>query len=173
MKDGKSKKSLIRNFCTVFCDLRRFLSESTWKGSYTVEASVILGILFWILGTLLISGFYMHDKEVLQSISCETAVAGSIFARQEERDGAAGHAKNSVTGQRLMGGKNLASSVTTSESQSSSEWNAVCPVPGFAARYLLQNQLNIHKSWTSKVIRAPRWIRTIRGVGELLTGGKE
>lgn len=144
-----------------------------WKGSYTVEAAVVMSILFWIMGALIICSFYMHDKEVLQSVSCEAAVAGSIFARQEERSKAAEKVKNSIQAGRLMGSNGLKASVSAGDGQSSSVWSATCPVPGFAMKYLTRNRLEINKSWESKVIKSTKWIRTIRGVGELLTGGKD
>ena len=46
------------------------------KGSYTVEAALILPIILFIIIGLLYLGFYLHDKVKIQSIIDDTATRG-------------------------------------------------------------------------------------------------
>ena len=47
------------------------------KGSFTVEAAVIVPLIVFIFGVLLHILFYWHDKNILISTAHETAVFGS------------------------------------------------------------------------------------------------
>jgi hypothetical protein len=147
------------------------LCRGYWKGSYTVEAAIIVSITVFVLGALIISSFYLHDRAVLQGAACEAAAVGSIFATEEERSEAAASVRESVTVSRLLGSRNLSGYATTGTSQSISSWSADYPIPGFAARYLMGNQLHISTSWTCKILDPADTIRKIRGVASLLNGG--
>lgn len=57
-----------------------------WKGSYTVEAALVFPIILFVLAALLILAFYVHDCGILQGFACETAVAGSNYITENERE---------------------------------------------------------------------------------------
>ena len=59
------------------------MNKATVKGSYTVEAALILPCIFFIIIGLLYLGFYMHDKVKIQSIINETGIKGRAFIRNE------------------------------------------------------------------------------------------
>ena len=141
------------------------------KGSYTVEAAVIVSVIIFVLGAFLICAFYVHDRVVLQSISCEAATAGCIFVTEEDRKSASEQISSSISAGRFLGSRDLNGNVICGKKQAVSTWHAVYPVPGFAAGYLVDNVLEISVSWTGKTIEAAEWIRKIRGAGKLLTGG--
>lgn len=61
------------------------------KGSFTVEAAVLFSITFFVMGALILGTFYLHDRAVCQSVSCEAASAGSNL---EHRRNAARQWKN-------------------------------------------------------------------------------
>lgn len=52
------------------------MGKSTVKGSYTVEAALILPIILFIIIGLLYLGFYLHDKVKIQSIIDDTTTRG-------------------------------------------------------------------------------------------------
>jgi Flp pilus assembly protein TadG len=52
------------------------LDKSTVRGSYTVEAALILPIILFIIAGLLYLGFYLHDKVKIQSIIDDTSTRG-------------------------------------------------------------------------------------------------
>lgn len=47
------------------------------KGSFTIEAAIIVPLILFIFGTLLHILFYWHDKNILMSTAYETAALGA------------------------------------------------------------------------------------------------
>jgi hypothetical protein len=145
------------------------MRRKTLKGSYTVEAAIIVSLTIFVLASLIISAFYLHDRCVLQGAACEAASAGSIFATSEERSEAAAKVKNQVTASRLLGSKKLDGYATVGSKESKAAWSSSYPIPGFAAKYLMGNQLSISASWTCQILNPSKLIRKIRGVSDLVS----
>lgn len=59
------------------------MDKSTVKGSYTVEAALILPIIIFIIIGLLYLGFYLHDKVKVQSVIDDTATRGREWIQCE------------------------------------------------------------------------------------------
>jgi len=59
------------------------LDNSTVRGSYTVEAALILPIILFIIIGLLYLGFYLHDMVKIQSKLDETSLKGREFIQYE------------------------------------------------------------------------------------------
>lgn len=143
------------------------------KGSYTVEAAVVVSLTIFVLTALIFCTFYIHDRAVLQSVVCETALAGSGFASEADRKEAMTDAAARIRQGRFLGSRGLEGKAAAGENEVTAEWSASYPVPGFAARYLSGGILNIHSSWTSRILDPADTIRKIKGAGELLTGGDQ
>ena len=133
--------------------------RASWKGSYTVEAA------------LLILAFYVHDGGILQSFACETAVAGSNYMTENERKVAAEQVRKQAGQERLMGSRNSQGHVAFGSSEVYARYTAVCPVPGMVMRYLSNNQLKIAKSWQVHTVNPSDWIRKQRGIMRIRDGG--
>lgn len=56
----------------------------TLRGSFTVEAAVIVPIILLIFGVLLHILFYWHDKNILMSTAHETVALGSSESKLSE-----------------------------------------------------------------------------------------
>ncbi|MCC8044044.1 MAG: hypothetical protein LIP12_00905 [Clostridiales bacterium] len=147
--------------------------EKKWKGSYTVEAALVVSITFLVLASLVIGTFYLHDRAVFQCMVCEIASAGSSYATENERENAVSSLKMQVSASRFLGSKNLSGSASAGEKEIAASWTASFPVFGFAMQYLAGNELSIETSWTSKIIEPVDTIRLIRGAGELITEGDD
>ncbi|MCD7884420.1 MAG: hypothetical protein LUI87_12060 [Lachnospiraceae bacterium] len=142
-----------------------------WKGSYTVEAALVVSITFLVLASLVIGTFYLHDRVVFQSMVCEIASAGSACATESERKSAVSVLKGEVSASRFLGSRDISGSASVGENEVTASWSAGYPVPGFAMNYLAGNELPIEVSWTSKIVEPVDTIRLIRGAGELITEG--
>jgi len=59
------------------------LDKSTVKGSYTVEAALILPIILFIIIGLLYLGFYLHDKVKIQSVINDISTKGRELIQYE------------------------------------------------------------------------------------------
>ena len=136
------------------------------KGSYTVEAAIVVTVTIFVLASLLICTFYVHDRAVMQGLVCEAASAGSSFITEEER-------KEAIQGveERFLGSRGLDGSAASGSKSVTVSWKAGYPVPGFAAAYLSRGELDYKRSWTCKILNPADLIRKIKGAGELLTGG--
>ena len=53
------------------------------KGSYTLEASVLMGIILSVLVAVIYLGFWYHDKSFLQSAAYEAVCVAGL--KQEEK----------------------------------------------------------------------------------------
>lgn len=142
------------------------------KASYTVEASFVISITFFVLAALLICTFYLHDKAVMQAAVCGLVSAGSNTVTEEEQRRVTSELKRSLTQRRMMGSRNLSGQINTGKRISAS-WSGSYPVPGLAMKYFTGNRLPIHVSWKSEKIQPADMIRKIRGIRRLVSGGTE
>lgn len=142
-----------------------------WKGSYTVEAALVFPMILFVLAALFILAFYAHDRGILQSLACETAVAGSNYITENERKAAAEQIRNQAGSERLMGSRNSQGHVAFGRSETYARYTAICPVPGMVMRYLSENQLKIAKSWQVYTVNPSDWIRKQRGIMRIKDGG--
>lgn len=146
--------------------------RSPLKASYTVEASFVMSITFFVLAALLICTFYLHDRAVMQAAVCGIVSAGSNTATEEEQRQVVLELKRSLTQERLIGSRNLSSQAGTGKKISVS-WSGSYPVPGLAMRYFTGNSLPVRASWSSEKIQPADTIRKIRGLRKLISGGTE
>lgn len=56
------------------------------KGSFTVEAAVIVPLIMVVFGVVLTLLFYYHDKNILASTAYETAVYGAGHPEESEAE---------------------------------------------------------------------------------------
>lgn len=143
------------------------------RGSFTVEASIVVSMTILVLASLILCTFYIHDRAVFQSMVCEAVSAGSNFATESERSAAVSEAADRVRAERFLGSRDVSGSAEAGDKQVTASWNASYPVPGFAVRYLAEDSWGIRKSWTCRVLDPADVIRKIKGAGELLTGGND
>lgn len=57
---------------------------NTVKGSMTIEMSFIMPMVLLILMQCILTAFYYHDKNIISGAAYETAVAGSVKAREKD-----------------------------------------------------------------------------------------
>ena len=143
------------------------MKKKGWKGSFTAEAAAVISISFLVLGTLLLTVFFLHDKAVFQGIVCETASAGSNFAMEKERAEAADNMRKGVQGQRFLGSRNLSVTKETGDKNVSVSAGADYPVPGMFMRFLRDGKMQIRCIWNCRILYPGKTIRQIRGA-ELL-----
>ena len=143
------------------------VKKKGWKGSFTVEAAVVISLSFLVLGTLLLTIFYLHDTSVFQGIVCETAAAGSNFAMEKERSEVTGNLQKQIHKSRFLGSRNLSVTKETGEKQITVSVKAEYPVPGMFMRFLKDGKIPIMCTWNCRILYPGKTIRQIRGA-ELL-----
>ena len=145
--------------------------KGVMRGSYTIEAAVLLSMITFVLAALILTAFYLHDRSVCQSTACEAAAAGNNFFRQKDRSAAAAEVKKHFTKERLLGSRSLSEKTAAGKKEVSAQWKAVYPIPGFVMKYFSNSKLVIRASWTCRNADPADAIRKIRGAAKVLTGG--
>lgn len=141
------------------------------RGSYTVEAAVLLSVIAFVMAALILTAFYLHDRSVCQSAACEAATAGNNFFLQKDRSTAAAEVKKQFKKDRLLGSRALSENTSAGKKEVSAQWKAVYPIPGFVLKYFADSRLVIHASWICRNADPAGAIRKIRGAVTMLTGG--
>lgn len=142
-----------------------------WRGSYTVEAALVVSIVLFVLSGCLFAAFYIHDRAVLQGSVCEMAATGSNVSVQSGRQQAVNAVRSKMTDRRLLGSRNRTGAAFADDKTVQASWNAVYSVPGFVTKYFAGSRLNISQSWKTKILDPADLIWKIRGIGELVFGG--
>lgn len=61
-----------------------YKSEYKVLGSMTVEMSILMPMVLFLIMECILAVFYFHDKNILSGAAYETAVAGSTKAREKD-----------------------------------------------------------------------------------------
>ncbi len=139
-----------------------------WRGSYTVEAAVVVPITFFVLAALILCGFYVHDRVVFQSIACEITAAGSNYCTEKEQKKVISDLKKSVKAKRFLGSRNISANVSSGKKEINAAFSASYPMPGMVIRYFSKGTLKIKKSWSGKREDPAETIRVLRGAERIL-----
>lgn len=60
--------------------------KKLYRGSFTVEASVVVPVLFMMIVVLIYTLFYYHDKNIVSGAAYETVVVGAEQKEMEEQE---------------------------------------------------------------------------------------
>ncbi|MDO4633857.1 MAG: TadE/TadG family type IV pilus assembly protein [Eubacteriales bacterium] len=110
------------------------------KGSYTIEASLLMGILIPLLISIIYLGFFLHNKAFLQAAAHETAALYSLHA-EDDKD-VSGVVTDLVSG-RMLGNSSVSGQASASKRQVSVSYDGSFSLPGMLYRFFLQSELNL------------------------------
>ena len=85
------------------------------KGSFTVEAALLMTVLLPVIVSLIYTAFFLHDRTLLQGAACEVAAMGSNLSEEKDIDQILEKIKNQVMSARLLGTKDKAATVNRSK----------------------------------------------------------
>lgn len=139
-------------------------------GSFTVEASLIMGFVLMILTVLIYASFYVHDNGVAQGIVCELAAMGNNARQEDDGEKQMENRKKLLITSRFLNTKGVKVSVGKSDSQVKVSFDGSFAVPGFIGGFFTKNQLSIQKSWSRTIYDPADVIRKIRGVKYMAEG---
>lgn len=131
------------------------------KGSFTVEAALLMAILIPLLTTLIYMGYYLHDRVWLQNAALETAVKLSI-----KEDSA------STDWNGMLWKEQIQKSATKQKNAVTVEVCGEFQMPGLAARFLTDGRLSLNYSVKKPVLHPKKEIQKWRNL-EIIKGGME
>ena len=133
------------------------------KGSYTIEASLLMGIILPVLAGLIYIGFWYHDKSFLQSAAYEAACAASL--KEDEESFRIGEAAMELTKGRMLGTGNLQVQSKDGEEKASVSYFRI---PGMIAAFFSSGNLEMKENCSLSVERPSRKIQKIRGIVKIV-----
>ena len=144
-----------------------------YKGSYTVEASLLMVIILPILTGLLYLGFYLHDSAVLQNAAYETAVCGSLFQEEEEQKSIVESKKQEMISRCLIRGSSISGRVEIGETAITVSYQGKFAVPGLVMRFFAGNQLKLEAKSRMLLVQPRKTITRIQGIEKIMKGNNE
>lgn len=144
-----------------------------WKGSYTVEASLLMGMIIPVLVSIIYIGFFLHDRSFTQAAAYEAAVYGCLHT--DDKDADVQSAARKLTEGRLLGTAGIESSGTLDKKSVQIHYDGVFRVPGMIMPFFAQKQPEVSSSVTLTTERPSARIQKIRGLTKIVNTvrGKE
>lgn len=140
---------------------RRFL-----RGSYTVEAALLMGILLPLFVGIIYLGFYLHDCAFLKGAAYETAGCASLHLEDEKVD--IPSAAAALASHRTLGTTGVTAGVTVGEKEAEAVYQGSFPIPGMTAQFFGAGAVNINKRMTLSTERPSKKIQKIRGAAKII-----
>lgn len=121
------------------------------RGTFTIEAAVIVPVLLMIFALIITLLFYYHDKNVVASIAHETIVYG-CGKEETSKEKLEQHFQKRIRGKLL-----LFASVRTEVLVEENEITIVCTAQ--KNRMTLKHEMKMNKTEPEKYIRNFRWLK--------------
>ncbi len=130
------------------------------KGSYTIEASLLMGVILPVLVGIIYMGFFLHDKSFTQAAAYEAAVYASLHADDKKTD--VNDMANRLIKGRLLGTGGVICQSSAGEREVKVSCRGNFTVPGMIRQLLGQQQIS--SEVVLSVERPSKRIQRIRGV---------
>lgn len=140
------------------------------KGSFTVEASLIMGIVLMVLVAVLYGAFYVHDSGVAQGIVCELTASGNAMASEKNGEKQLKKRKELLITSRFLHTEGVKVSISKEDDQISAVFEGYFKIPGFISPFFVGDELPMQASWNRNVYDPVEIIRKIRGVKYMVEG---
>lgn len=147
--------------------LKRIKTEEL-HGSYTIEASLLMGIILPLLVAIIYMGFFLHDRGFLQGAAHEAAVLASLQADQKGVD-MAGTAQ-CLTTNRTLGIRTVSAAYSADERRVEVTYEGNFQVPGMIRRFFGKNGIPVRSSVTLSLERPSKRIQKLRGIAKVMKG---
>lgn len=130
------------------------------KGSYTVEAALLMGMILPVLVGIIYMGFFLHDRSFTQAAAHEAAVYASLHADDKKMD--VESAANGLIKDRLLGTVDVSGSSSANEKSVQISYHGNFKVPGMVMQFWTKQEVS--SGVTLTIERPSRRIRKIRGL---------
>ncbi|MDO4343586.1 MAG: pilus assembly protein [Eubacteriales bacterium] len=136
------------------------------KGSYTVEAALLMGILMPVLVGIIYMGFYLHDRAFAQAAAHEAAACASL-AREDKSTDISSGAQKLVKG-RMLGTRGMTASVSAGTKEVTAAYEGNFQIPGMTASLFGTGGLRIRTAVVLSLERPSKRIQKIRGAVKVI-----
>lgn len=145
---------------------RSLRKESMRRGSYTVEAALLMGILIPLLAAVIYMGFFLHDRAFLQAAAAEAAVGASLAA--DENTGQSAGAAQRLAAGRMLGVRNLSGNLLAGEKEAQVFYEGDFLIPGLIVRFFGKGSIQIRTQAALGIERPSKRIQKIRSAVKII-----
>lgn len=138
------------------------------RGSFTLEAALLMTLLLPVLFSLIYASFFLHDRTILQGAACEVAAMVSNLTEEKDEQSRLEKLKDGLISSRLLGTKGTGGSLRRSKDQVSVSYQGNFPIPGLTAKLFGKRVYEIREEWSRKLYHPADIIRKIRGLEYVL-----
>ena len=137
------------------------------EGSFTVEISLLMGLILALLVAILLTGFYLHDQACLQGAACElTAMAGNLQLYSDRSSRLA-----RLRDQRektVIWSKSVTGSCSAGKDEAVSSYQGSFRLPGMTAAFLNDGMASAGAKWKHNIYHPADIIWKAKGARALL-----
>lgn len=130
------------------------------KGSYTVEAALLMGVILPILVCLIYVGFLWHDQAFLQAAAHETVCWASLHPEEEKT----ASVMESLTNGRMLGTTKIRISGSAGEKEATVSGTGQFEMPGLLTDLFQKTGVNVTAKVSMNTEKPSRRIQKIRGM---------
>ena len=135
------------------------------KGSYTVEAALLMGILLSVLVSEIYLGFWYHDRNFLQNAAYEAVCTASLRADDESYQ--ISEAARSLTEGRMLGTSALSADCQNTGNKATVFYRGTFQIPGMIEIFFQKNQLKIKGGCEISTQRPSGRIQKVRQMAKI------
>ena len=106
------------------------------KGSYTVEAALLMALVIPLLAGIIYMGFYLHNGAAMQKAAYELAALGSLHYGEKEREEIIKERKREIGSQLFLGIQGIEAEIHIGKKRN-------LQVPGLVMRIFCGNRLEV------------------------------
>lgn len=138
-----------------------------------MEAAMLMSVLIPVFVGIIYMGFYLHDKALLEGAALEAVLYVSLHNVGDKNDIEAELRAENLIKDRLLGTRQIKSSVSMGKDNVTVEYDGRFPVPGLVISYFTGKVLRINVKKEYSLKRPGDTIRKVRGLRRLMDKGEK
>lgn len=138
-----------------------------------MEAAMLMSVLIPVFVGIIYMGFYLHDKALLEGAALEAVLYVSLHNVGDKNDIEAELRAENLIKDRLLGTRQIKSSVSMGKGNVTVEYDGRFPVPGLVISYFTGKVLRINVKKEYSLKRPGDTIRKVRGLQRLMDKGEK
>lgn len=144
-----------------------------WKGSYTVEAALLMTVILPLLAGIIYMSFYLHNVAAMQNAAYELAALASLQDDEEKRRQVAEERKREIISQAFLGIEQIQVEVELGKEKVSARLYGIFHVPGMIMRFFCENQMELCADAVLTVSAPERTVMRLQRIKKLAEEGKD
>lgn len=113
------------------------------KGSYTVEAALLMVLIVPLLAGMIYLGFYLHNGAAMQNAAYEMAALGSLHYSEKDREEIVKDRKQEIVSHLFLGIQGIEAEIHIGKKRITADFRANLQVPGLVMRFFCGNSLEV------------------------------